>query len=116
MLPAKGIPRNPLLLVILDGFGCRETAAHNAVALADTPNLDRLHRRWPHAVLEASGAAVGLPTGQMGNSEVGHMTLGSGVVVRQDLVQIDDAIATAVVDYACTADSCRLLRLIKALA
>ena len=93
MLPIKGIPRNPLLLVILDGFGCRESATHNAVALADTPNLDRLHRRWPHAVLEASGAAVGLPAGQMGNSEVGHMTLGSGVVVRQDLVRIDDAIA-----------------------
>ena len=93
MLNAQGIPRQPLLLVILDGFGRRESATDNAIALADTPNLDRLYREQAHAVLEASGAAVGLPEGQMGNSEVGHMTLGSGVVVRQDLVRIDDAIA-----------------------
>ena len=84
--------RRRALLLILDGFGSNPVAAHNAIALADTPNLDHWFREYPHTTIEASGQAVGLPEGQMGNSEVGHMTLGSGSVVLQDLVLINAAI------------------------
>jgi len=86
-------PRRPVLLMILDGFGTNPGKLNNAVALADTPRLDEYFARYPHTLLQSSGHAVGLPDGQMGNSEVGHMTLGSGTIVRQDLVRIDDAIA-----------------------
>jgi 2,3-bisphosphoglycerate-independent phosphoglycerate mutase len=86
------VPRRPVLLIILDGFGVNPAKANNAVALARTPNLDRYFASNPHTTLQASGRAVGLPDGQMGNSEVGHITLGSGCVIRQDLVLIDDAI------------------------
>lgn len=86
-------PRRPVILIILDGFGANPSKANNAVAIADTPRLDHYFSRHPHTVLQASGRAVGLPDGQMGNSEVGHMTLGSGCTIRQDLVLIDDAIA-----------------------
>jgi 2,3-bisphosphoglycerate-independent phosphoglycerate mutase len=82
-----------VLLVILDGVGVNPSKIYNAVAQARTPRLDEYFFRYPFTLLNASGAGVGLPDGQMGNSEVGHMTLGSGCVVRQDLVQIDDAIA-----------------------
>ncbi|CAK0758912.1 2,3-bisphosphoglycerate-independent phosphoglycerate mutase [Gammaproteobacteria bacterium] len=85
-------PRRPALLVILDGFGLNPSRAHNAVALARTPRLDKYFAHHPHTVLQASGQAVGLPNGQMGNSEVGHLTLGSGCILRQSLVRIDDAI------------------------
>ncbi|VAW77910.1 2,3-bisphosphoglycerate-independent phosphoglycerate mutase [hydrothermal vent metagenome] len=81
------------LLVILDGFGMNPSPINNAVVEASTPNIDQYLGDWPHTVLKASGRAVGLPEGQMGNSEVGHLTLGSGSVVRQDLVIINDAIA-----------------------
>jgi len=87
------LPRRPVVLIILDGFGANPGKANNAVVIAETPNLDRLFAHNPHTVLNASARAVGLPDGQMGNSEVGHMTLGSGCIVRQDLVLIDDAIA-----------------------
>ncbi|MFP4602111.1 MAG: 2,3-bisphosphoglycerate-independent phosphoglycerate mutase [Halochromatium sp.] len=87
------LPRRPVVLIILDGFGTNPSKANNAVTLASTPNLDRLFAHHAHTLLQASARAVGLPEGQMGNSEVGHMTLGSGCVVRQDLVLIDDAIA-----------------------
>ena len=87
------LPRRPVLLIVLDGFGTNPSKANNAVALADTPNFDRFFANNAHTVLQASARAVGLPDGQMGNSEVGHMTLGSGCIVRQDLVLIDDAIA-----------------------
>jgi 2,3-bisphosphoglycerate-independent phosphoglycerate mutase len=87
------LPRRPVVLIILDGFGSNPSKANNAVVLAETPHLDRLFSSNAHTVLQASARAVGLPEGQMGNSEVGHMTLGSGCVVRQDLVLIDDAIA-----------------------
>ncbi|MCB1874687.1 MAG: 2,3-bisphosphoglycerate-independent phosphoglycerate mutase [Chromatiales bacterium] len=91
--PALGqVPRRPVLLIILDGFGCNPSRAHNAVALAQTPNLDRAFATSPHTLLQASGSAVGLPDGQMGNSEVGHMTIGCGSILRQDLVAIDQAI------------------------
>ncbi len=85
-------PRRPTVLVILDGFGCNPSKTHNAVHEAETPRLDDYFARFPHALIEASGRAVGLPIGQMGNSEVGHLTLGCGSIVRQDLVRIDDAI------------------------
>jgi len=82
-----------VLLIILDGFGINPSKTDNAIALARTPNLDRYFARYSHTAIQASGPAVGLPDGQMGNSEVGHLTLGSGCIVRQDLVVINDAIA-----------------------
>jgi 2,3-bisphosphoglycerate-independent phosphoglycerate mutase len=80
-------------LVILDGWGCAPPGPGNAVELAETPVFDGLWARFPHTTLEASGEAVGLPHGQMGNSEVGHLTIGAGRVVYQDLVRINNAIA-----------------------
>jgi 2,3-bisphosphoglycerate-independent phosphoglycerate mutase len=80
-------------LVVLDGWGIAPPGPGNAVSLARTPCFDDLWDRYPHTQLQASGRAVGLPEGQMGNSEVGHLNLGAGAVVRQDLVRIDDAIA-----------------------
>ncbi len=85
-------PRRPTLLCILDGFGLNPDPTHNAVELAQTPNFDRYFGDYPMTSLQASGRGVGLPEGQMGNSEVGHMTIGSGCVIKQDLVRIDDAI------------------------
>ena len=79
-------------LVILDGWGCAPAGPGNAVELAETPNFDRLWRTFPHTTLEASGGAVGLPPGQMGNSEVGHLTIGSGRVLFQDLMRVNKAI------------------------
>ena len=79
-------------LVILDGWGCASAGPGNAVELAETPNFDRLWRTFPRTTLEASGAAVGLPPGQMGNSEVGHLTIGSGRVLFQDLMRVNKAI------------------------
>jgi 2,3-bisphosphoglycerate-independent phosphoglycerate mutase len=83
----------PVVLVILDGFGIAPPGPSNAVSLAETPVFDGIHARYPHAQLVASGRAVGLPDGQMGNSEVGHLTIGSGRIVRQDLVRLSDAVA-----------------------
>ena len=80
------------MLVILDGFGVSPSKSNNAVHLADTPCLNELFARYPHTLLEASGPAVGLPAGQIGNSEVGHMTMGCGCVIEQDLVRINDEI------------------------
>jgi len=81
------------MLVILDGWGWREEAADNAVRLASTPNFDKLWASCPHAFLRTSGLDVGLPEGQMGNSEVGHLNLGAGRVVMQDLPRINLACA-----------------------
>jgi 2,3-bisphosphoglycerate-independent phosphoglycerate mutase len=83
----------PVVLCILDGWGAREPADDNAIAMARTPNWDRYTNSFPMARLEASSRDVGLPEGQMGNSEVGHMNLGAGRVVVQSLPQIDDAVA-----------------------
>ncbi len=80
-------------LIILDGWGCAAQGPGNAVELAQTPVFDRLWRDFPHTTLEASGEAVGLPPGQMGNSEVGHLTIGSGRVLLQDLQRVNRAIA-----------------------
>ncbi len=85
--------RNRAMLVILDGFGVNPSKTNNAVFHAAMPRLDEYFSKYPHTVLEASGEAVGLPPGQMGNSEVGHMTIGCGCIVHQDLVRINDAIA-----------------------
>jgi 2,3-bisphosphoglycerate-independent phosphoglycerate mutase len=79
-------------LVVLDGWGCAPPGPGNAVELADTPAFDRLWAEYPHTTLEASGEAVGLPPGQMGNSEVGHLTIGSGRVLYQDLMRVNNAI------------------------
>ena len=81
-----------LVLLVLDGFGIRAERDYNAVALARTPVYDGLLGRYPHSQLVASGEAVGLPAGQMGNSEVGHTNMGAGRVVYQDLTRIDKAI------------------------
>ncbi|MGN6429248.1 MAG: 2,3-bisphosphoglycerate-independent phosphoglycerate mutase [Gaiellaceae bacterium] len=80
-------------LVILDGWGCAPPGPGNAVGLADTPVFDGLWARYPHTTLNASGEAVGLPDGQMGNSEVGHLTIGSGRVLDQDFQRVNRAIA-----------------------
>jgi 2,3-bisphosphoglycerate-independent phosphoglycerate mutase len=88
-----GRPPFPLVaLVVLDGWGCASPGPGNAVELADTPVFDALWERYPHTTVRASGEDVGLPPGQMGNSEVGHMTIGSGRVIFQDLVRVNLAI------------------------
>ncbi len=81
-----------LILIVLDGFGCRKEKQWNAIAEAETPRFDRLYRECPWTTLDASGLAVGLPAGQMGNSEVGHLNIGAGRVVDQDIVRISKAI------------------------
>ncbi|MBS7530755.1 2,3-bisphosphoglycerate-independent phosphoglycerate mutase [Hazenella sp. IB182353] len=83
----------PVLLCILDGFGMRGNRHGNAVMQANKPNFDRYWEKYPHAMLTASGESVGLPPGQMGNSEVGHLNIGSGRVVYQDLTRISKAIS-----------------------
>ncbi|MCG5525026.1 2,3-bisphosphoglycerate-independent phosphoglycerate mutase [Ectothiorhodospira haloalkaliphila] len=85
-------PRRPTLLIIMDGVGVNPGKLNNAFHDANTPRLDAFLARNAHTVIETAGRAVGLPDGQMGNSEVGHLTLGCGSVIRQDLVRIDDAI------------------------
>jgi 2,3-bisphosphoglycerate-independent phosphoglycerate mutase len=82
-----------VVLLILDGWGWREETTANAVRLARTPHVDALWARYPHTLIEASGPWVGLPEGQMGNSEVGHLNIGAGRIVYQDIVRIDRAIA-----------------------
>ena len=86
------MPRPFLILIVLDGFGCRSEKEWNAIAQAETPRFDRLYRESAWTTLEASGLAVGLPDGQMGNSEVGHLNIGAGRVVDQDIVRISKAI------------------------
>jgi 2,3-bisphosphoglycerate-independent phosphoglycerate mutase len=82
-----------LALVILDGWGLAEPGPGNAISLAKTPVFDSLWERYPHTQLSAQGRDVGLPPGQMGNSEVGHLNLGAGAIVKQDLARIDDEVA-----------------------
>jgi len=84
--------RKPVALIILDGFGLREETFGNAVALAKKPNFDRYWNTYPHTTLTACGEAVGLPDGQMGNSEVGHLNIGAGRIVYQDLTRITKSI------------------------
>ena len=91
MPPAQRTP--PVILLVLDGWGYRAEREGNAIAMATVPTWDRLWARAPRTLLQASGEAVGLPCGQIGNSEVGHLNLGAGRVVKQDLVRISGAIA-----------------------
>src|SRR5438046_1133280 len=83
----------PVLLIILDGFGCRRASDDNAISRACMPHWDKLWKDYGHTTLDASELHVGLPSGQMGNSEVGHLNIGAGRVVYQDLTRIDKAIA-----------------------
>ncbi|HSG53788.1 MAG TPA: 2,3-bisphosphoglycerate-independent phosphoglycerate mutase, partial [Rheinheimera sp.] len=85
--------KKPLVLLILDGWGYREDVNNNAIAQANTPVMDKLWQTCPHSLISGSGLDVGLPDGQMGNSEVGHVNLGSGRVVYQDFTRITKAIA-----------------------
>jgi 2,3-bisphosphoglycerate-independent phosphoglycerate mutase len=98
--------RPPLVLAILDGWGLRDDAYGNAIAKADLPNWHRMLERYPHTALEASGEAVGLPAGVMGNSEVGHINIGSGRVVPQGLVVIDAAVADGTFATNATLQAC----------
>lgn len=82
----------PLVLIILDGFGHSESPEYNAIFAANTPVYDRLRAEQPHGLISGSGMDVGLPDGQMGNSEVGHMNLGAGRVVYQDFTRVTKAI------------------------
>jgi 2,3-bisphosphoglycerate-independent phosphoglycerate mutase len=110
----------PVVLVVLDGWGLAEPGPGNAVELADTPIFDELWERWPHTTMTAWGPAVGLPEGQMGNSEVGHLNLGAGAIVRQDLLRIDEAIEdrsffeNEVLRAACDTQRLHLLGLVSA--
>ena len=83
---------SPVVLIILDGWGYREDKDGNAIAMGETPNMDSLWQAYPRTLIQASGKAVGLPEGQMGNSEVGHLNIGAGRVVPQELVRISDAV------------------------
>ena len=91
-MPQASAPRRPVVLIILDGFGVNPSKVNNAVHLANTPRLDDYFSHHPHTTLQASGHAVGVPDGQMGNSEIGHMTLGCGSIIKQDIMRIDAAI------------------------
>jgi 2,3-bisphosphoglycerate-independent phosphoglycerate mutase len=106
------------VLVVLDGWGLAEPGPGNAVELADTPVFDELWKKYPHTTLTAWGEAVGLPEGQMGNSEVGHLNLGAGAIVKQDLLRIDETIEDGsffeneVLRAACQTDRLHLLGLV----
>jgi 2,3-bisphosphoglycerate-independent phosphoglycerate mutase len=91
-MPQHKTPRRPVVLIILDGFGVNPCKENNAVCLANTPRLDAYFSHYSHTTLQASGQAVGVPDGQMGNSEIGHMTLGCGSIIKQDIMRIDSAI------------------------
>ncbi len=104
--------KKPVLLMILDGWGLREESSYNAVKLAQTPYLDALFTKWPHTKLKCSGTAVGLPPGVMGNSEVGHMNIGAGRVVYQDLMRINQAIESG--DFFQNKAFCDLAATVKA--
>jgi 2,3-bisphosphoglycerate-independent phosphoglycerate mutase len=110
----------PVALIVLDGWGLAEPGPGNAIDLADTPVFDELWERYPHTTLTAWGPVVGLPEGQMGNSEVGHLNLGAGAVVKQDLLRIDEAIEEGsffeneVLREACRTERLHLLGLVSA--
>ena len=86
------VPETPVVLAILDGWGNREETSDNAIKKANTPVMDSLWHAYPHTLVSASGADVGLPDGQMGNSEVGHLTIGSGRIIQQELVRITNIV------------------------
>ena len=82
----------PVVLAILDGWGDRDGSDFNAIRSAETPVMDALRHAYPNTLIHASGSHVGLPDGQMGNSEVGHLTIGAGRIIRQELVRIGDTV------------------------
>src|SRR5580698_10557010 len=84
----------PIVLTVLDGWGYRPETRGNAIALARKPNYDRLLAEFPNTLIHTSGPSVGLPDGQMGNSEVGHLNIGAGRIVQMDITRIDHAIET----------------------
>jgi 2,3-bisphosphoglycerate-independent phosphoglycerate mutase len=86
------VPQSPVVLAILDGWGDREDKLNNAIKNASTPIMDSLWHAYPHTLISASGSDVGLPDGQMGNSEVGHLTIGSGRIIQQELVRISNIV------------------------
>ncbi len=86
------LPQSPVVLAILDGWGYREDISDNAIKSASTPIMDSLWHAYPHTLISASGSDVGLPDGQMGNSEVGHLTIGSGRIIQQELVRISNVV------------------------
>ena len=86
------VPQSPVVLAILDGWGHREEISDNAIKNANTPIMDSLLHAYPNTLISASGADVGLPDGQMGNSEVGHLTIGAGRIIQQELVRISNII------------------------
>ena len=112
------MPVPAVALIVLDGWGLADAGPGNAISQADTPTFDRLWREHVHTTLTAQGRAVGLPEGQMGNSEVGHLNLGAGAVVKQDLTRIDDAVedgsfaANEVLKKAMEADRVHLIGLV----
>jgi len=85
--------KTPHVLMILDGFGHREESDDNAIAAANMPNLDQVYQQYPHGLISGSGEDVGLPPGQFGNSEVGHMNLGAGRILYQDSTLISSELA-----------------------
>ncbi|MFN9263393.1 MAG: 2,3-bisphosphoglycerate-independent phosphoglycerate mutase, partial [Acidobacteriota bacterium] len=86
--------KRPVVLTILDGWGYSPETRGNAVYLAKTPTFDMLQRTFPHTLIQTSGEAVGRPAGQMGNSEVGHLNIGAGRVIRMDVTRIDLLVLT----------------------
>jgi len=84
--------KKPIALIIMDGFGESKITVGNAVIAAKTPNLDKIVKEYPHTLIQASGLDVGLPDGQMGNSEVGHTNIGAGRIVYQDLTRVSKSI------------------------
>ena len=82
----------PFVLIVMDGWGVNPRKEGNAIALAHTPNIDRIGREWLHTTVRTSGEAVGLPQGQMGNSEVGHQNIGAGKRVLQDYTRVSESI------------------------
>ena len=92
-MPLGAEPRRQVALVVLDGLGVAPPSSGNAITLANTPTLDKLWTQFPHTYLQAAGTNVGLPHGIDGNSEVGHMSIGAGKIIYQDLPRIDNAIA-----------------------
>lgn len=88
----RKVSHQPVVLIIFDGFGLSPSSLYNGWAQAHTPHLDHYFAVNPHTALQASGLAVGLPDGQYGNSEVGHLTIGSGRILEQDLLKIAEAV------------------------
>ena len=102
---------SPVVLTILDGWGHRESTEANAIATAKTPVFTSLQHAYPHTLIQTSGKAVGLPDGQMGNSEVGHLNLGAGRVVPQELVRISDAVEDkSILDNQVLIDACNKIK------